>query len=182
MARQNDKPVFLYVATYANQDDAKTDFDAVKQLHQDGLIGLYDAALVTRDYDDSVHIKTIEKPTERGAAAGLGLGGVVGLGISAIIGAFFPPYLLAGAAVGALDGAVIGHLREGLPHKDLKELGQSLTDGQAAVVVLAESTIQQAMQKAVKRASKQIEKEITGGAKQLNREIDTAVDSMPSAS
>jgi uncharacterized membrane protein len=107
---------------------------------------------------------------------------VAGLGISAIIGAFFPPYLLAGAALGALDGALIGHFREGLPRKDLKELGQTLTDGTAAVVVVAESTVAQAMQKAVKRASKQLEKEITGDAKALNREIDTLVDATASAS
>ncbi len=176
MSRHNDNPAFLYVASYGNREDAKSDFDAVQQLHRDGLIGLYDAALVTRDGDDRVHINTIEKPTERGAAVGLGIGAVAGLGISAIVSAFFPPYLLAGAALGALGGGAIGHLRDGLPRRDLKELGQTLNDGTAAVVVLAESTVEQAMQKAIRRASKQIEKEITRGAKQINREIDTIVD------
>jgi uncharacterized membrane protein len=182
VSRNNDNPVFLYVATYDNQNDAKTDFDALGQLRRDGLIGLYDAALVTRDYDDKVHIRSDEKPTQRGAAMGLGLGSVAGWGISAIIGAFFPPYLLAGAALGAIDGAVIGHLRDGLPRKDLKELGETLNDGTAAVVLLAESTVKEAAQKAVKRASKEIEKEITGGAKELNRDIDTIVDAATTAS
>jgi uncharacterized membrane protein len=174
--------VFLYVATYDNSEDAKTDFEAVGQLHRDGLIGLYDAALVTRDNDDKVHIKETEKPTQRGAAVGLGVGGAVGLGVSAIVSAFFPPFLLAGAALGALDGAVIGHFREGLPRKDLKELGQTLNDGTAAVVVLAESTVAEEMQKVVKRASKQLEKEITGGAKELDRDIDTIVNEATSSS
>src|SRR5262245_49523472 len=107
MARNSSKPAFLYVATYDNPEDAKTDFEAVGQLHRDGLIGLYDAALVTRDDDDKVHIKETEKPTQRGAAAGLGLGAVAGVGAAAVIGAFFPPFLLAGAALGALDGAAI---------------------------------------------------------------------------
>jgi uncharacterized membrane protein len=89
---------------------------------------------------------------------------------------------LAGAALGALDGAAIGHFREGLPRKDLKELGQTLNDGTAAVVVLAESTIAEAMQKVVKRASKQLEKEISGGAKELDREIDTIANEAASSS
>src|SRR5262249_41594287 len=87
-----------------------------------------------------------------GGRPGGGRAAVAGAGAAAVTGAFSPPFLLAGAALGALDGAAIAHLRDGLPHKDLKELGKTLNDGTAAVVVVAESTVQEAMQKVVKRA------------------------------
>ena len=44
---KKSEPVVVYVATYASPDDAKADYAAVKRLHHEGLIGLYDAAVVT---------------------------------------------------------------------------------------------------------------------------------------
>jgi hypothetical protein len=34
-----NKPVVVYVATYASLDDAKADYQAVKQLYSAGIIG-----------------------------------------------------------------------------------------------------------------------------------------------
>ena len=162
----NDKPLFAFVATYDNADEAKADYDEVKQLHKQGLVGTYDAALVTKDADGKVHIHEREKPTEHGIEAGAAAGAIVGL--------FFPPFLLADAAVGALAGRIIQHVRKGLPHGDLKQLGQALNDSTAAVVVVGESTVEQALEKAVNHATKVVQKQVTADAKQFNRDLEAA--------
>jgi len=165
MAR--DKTLFVYVATYDNADDARADYAAVKQLHKEGLIGSFDDALVTRDEDGKVHVHDTEKPTENGIAAGAIAGAIVGL--------VFPPFLLADAAIGALAGGVFEHLRNGLPHKDLKEIGQTLQDGTAAVVVVAESRIDQALANAERRAAKTIEKQVNVDAKEFDKELNASI-------
>ena len=47
MADKTNEGVVIYIATYASLDDAKTDYEAVKQLHSAGVIGTYDAAAVS---------------------------------------------------------------------------------------------------------------------------------------
>jgi uncharacterized membrane protein len=181
MSRNDEKHVYLYFATYHDPEDAKADLETVGQLHRDGLVGLYDAALITRDVDGQVHVKQTELPTRRGALAGMGIGVAAGAGLNAIAGAFLPPYILAGAVLGAINGGVMAHERDGLRRDHLKELGKSLSDGTAAVVVLAESTVAQAMQKAAKRESRQIETEMVVDADRINREIDAMFDTAVSA-
>ena len=40
---------FIYVATYPDEMAAQDDYQAVKDLHSGGLVGAYDAAVVTKD-------------------------------------------------------------------------------------------------------------------------------------
>ena len=49
MADKTNEGVVIYIATYASLDDAKTDYEAVKQLHSAGVIGTYDAAVISKD-------------------------------------------------------------------------------------------------------------------------------------
>ncbi|HEX5495440.1 MAG TPA: hypothetical protein VFX70_12790, partial [Mycobacteriales bacterium] len=83
MAKTHD--VFLYLGTYDNQPDAESDLRQVKDLHSQGVIGTYDAAVVSKD-DGKVHMHKIEKPTRRGGWTGLAAGAVVGI--------LFPPALV----------------------------------------------------------------------------------------
>lgn len=162
-----DRPIFVFVAAYSSIADATDDYNAVKELHKAGLIGTYDSALVTKDDEGKVHVKQTEKPTEHGVVAGAAAG--------AIIGAFFPPALLVEAGIGALTGGVIQHLRKGLPHKDLKELGDTFASGTAAIVVVGESKIDEAVAKAVKKSIKTIEKQVNADAKEFNKDLEAAV-------
>jgi uncharacterized membrane protein len=170
----SDNSVLIYVAVYDTADDAKSDYDAVKELHEAGVIGTYDVALVTRDQDGDVHIRETEKPTEYGAAVGLASGGVIGGVAAGIAGVFIPPIALAGAAAGALGGGVIGHVRAGLPRKDLRELGDSLQNNEASVVVVAEPTLSQAVETALSRASRRIEKQINRDIQDVKKALDDA--------
>jgi uncharacterized membrane protein len=107
-----------------------------------------------------------EKPTQHG--------GWTGAGIGALVGILFPPAVIGSAIVGAGAGGLIGHLRGGISRGDLKDLGEELEEGSAAVIVLGESKIEEQLEKATKRANKLIEKQIDADAEELKREIKAA--------
>ena len=162
----SDRPVFLYAATYDDVADAEADYEAVFDLHALGAIGTFDSAVIRKDEDGKVHVTKTEKPTQHGAWTGAGVGALVGL--------VFPPALIGSAVVGATAGGVIGHLRGGVSRGDLKELGDELEAGNAAVIVLGESRIEEQLEKAMTNADKVIEKQVDADADELKREIDAA--------
>jgi uncharacterized membrane protein len=161
-----DRPVFLYAALYDDIADAEADYEAVFDLHAMGAIGTFDSAVVRRDDDGKVRVTKTEKPTQHGAWTGAGVGALVGL--------VFPPAVLGSAIVGAGAGGLVGHLRGGISRSDLKDLGDELEAGSAAVIVLGESRIEEQLEKAVTRANKLIEKQIEADPDELKREIEAA--------
>ena len=163
---ENDN-VFVFVATYGRVDDAQLDYQAVKDLHRQGLIGTYDAAVVEKGPDGKVHVHKTELPTRHGAAAGM----VVG----ALLAVLFPPvFLIGGAIAGGLAGGLLGHFRGGLSRQDLKDLGQALDEGQAALVVIGESELAKKLEKVTARAQKRLEKQMQVDAKEFDKELERA--------
>ena len=161
-----DRPVFLYAAIYDDIANAEVDYEAVFDLHAAGAIGTFDSAVIEKDEDGKVSVHKTEKPTQHGAWTGAGVGALVGI--------IFPPAVIGSAIVGASAGGLIGHLRGGVSRDDLKELGDELEAGSAAVIVLGESKIEEQLEKAVTRSNKLIEKQIDADADELQREIDAA--------
>ncbi len=131
--------VFVYIGTYANEESARADYDIVKDLHADKSIGTYDASVVTKDPDGKVHVNKDETATRHGAWGGAAVGAVVGI--------LFPPSIIVGAAVGAAVGGVGGHLWNGMSRADVKEFGDIIDAGQAALVIVGESTIEAALER-----------------------------------
>lgn len=162
----SDRPVFLYPAIYDDVAEAEADYEAVFDLHAAGAIGTFDSAVIYKDEDGKVHVSKTEKPTQHGAWTGAGVGALVGI--------LFPPSLIGTAIVGAGAGGLIGHLKGGVSRGDLKELGEELEQGTAAVIVLGESKIEEQLEKATQRATKLIEKQIDADADELKREIEAA--------
>ena len=160
--------VFVFVATYPDRDGAEADYDVVKDLHSAGAIGTYDAAVVVKDAEGKVHVHKHEKPTQHGAWSGLAVGAVVGL--------LFPPAIIASGVVGAAAGGLIGHLWRGMSRSDLRELGEALDDGEAALVVIGKSKLEETLNKELRRAERTYEKEIDADQAQLRRELDQAID------
>jgi uncharacterized membrane protein len=159
--------MFLYAGEYESVDDAKADLEVLKELHREHVVGSYDAAVVTKDEEGKVKIvDKIEKPTQHGGWAGMAVGAAMGL--------IFPPSILVGGLLGAGAGALIGHLRSGMSNSDLKEVGEMLDDSEAALIVVGEATIEQAVDDATKRAKKQMKKEVRADAKELEKAIDEA--------
>jgi uncharacterized membrane protein len=157
----SDNPMFLYAGEYENVDDAKADLQVLKELHREHVVGTYDAAVITKTDDGKVKIvDKIEKPTQHGGWAGMGL--------------IFPPSILVGGLLGAGAGALISHLRSGMSNSDLKEVGEMLEESEAALIVVGKATIERAVDDATKRAKKQMKKEVRADAKELEKAIDEA--------
>jgi uncharacterized membrane protein len=162
----SDRPVFLYAAIYGAIADAEADYQAVFELHDAGVIGTFDSAVIRKQEDGKVRVTKTEKPTQHGAWTGAGVGALVGL--------VFPPAVLGSAIVGAGAGGLTGHLSRGISRGDLKHLGDELQRGTAAVIVIGESKLEEALEKALARADKLIQKQVDADADELEREIEKA--------
>jgi len=168
MAEKTNEPVFVYVATYATLDDAKADYDGVKKLYFDGVIGVFDAAVVSKDATGQVKIHKTEMPTQYGAWGGLAVGALVGI--------FFPPYLIWELVGGAALGTLIGHLWGGMSRSDLKEMGETLQASTATLIVVGRSRLQEALQKVTKRAVNQFEKQLDTDVQAFDKALTEAVN------
>ncbi|HET6505354.1 MAG TPA: DUF1269 domain-containing protein [Baekduia sp.] len=161
-----DHPMFLYLAAYETEADARADYDALRRLHADGVVGTYDAAIVTKDADGKVHVHKHEKPTQHGAWTGAGVG--------ALLGILFPPSLIGSAVVGAAAGGLVGHLWRGLSRGDLKELGEALDAGEAGLVVIGRDELTEALDRALDHATKRVEKRLDADAEQFEKDLEQA--------
>jgi uncharacterized membrane protein len=155
--------VFIFIGTYADEASARSDYEVVKELHLAGAVGTYDAAVVTKDAEGKVHANKDEMATRHGAWGGAAVGAVVGI--------LFPPSIIGSAIVGAAVGGVSGHLWRGMSRADVKEFGELIDQGQAALIIVGETTLQAALDKAVLKAEKHVAKELDMSVK----DVDAAV-------
>jgi uncharacterized membrane protein len=158
--------VFVYIGTYPDEAAAKNDYHVVKDLHSAGAVGSYDAAMVTKDEKGKVHVNKGETATRHGAWGGAAAGAVVGI--------LFPPSIIGSALVGAAVGGISGHLWRGMSRADVKEFGDLIDTGQAALVVVGESKVQQALEKAALKAEKHVAKELDVSPKDLDAAVREA--------
>lgn len=158
--------VFIYVGTYTDADAAWTDYNVLKDLHAAGVVGTYDAAVVTKGADGKVHVNKDELPTRHGAWGGAAAGALVGI--------LFPPSLIGTALVGAAVGGVSGHLWRGMSRSDVKELGELIDAGQAALVIVGESKLEAALEKATLRAEKHVAKALDVSPKEVDEAVRQA--------
>ena len=139
------------------------DHDVVKDLHSAGAVGSYDAAVITKDDDGKVHVNKDETATRHGTWGGIAAGAFIGL--------LFPPSTLASAAV----GGVSGHLWKGMSRSDVKEFGELIDAGQACLLVIGESTIESALEKAGLKPDKHVGKQVDASSKDVDAAVvDTA--------
>ena len=161
---------FVLVATYPSEVQAREDYDGIKQAHAAGLIGSYDAAVVTKDMSGKVHENKDETATRHGAWWGIAAGAAVGV--------LFPPSILASAAVGGVIGGVSGHLAKGMSRSDAMELGDMIDPGQAGLVVVGESKVEESIKRAVTRAEKQTARELDVSPKEVDRVLQDSISGM----
>jgi uncharacterized membrane protein len=164
--------VFIYLATYADRADADADYATVLDLHERKVLDSYDVAVVSKDAEGKVHVQKHEKPTQRGIWGGVLVGALVGvvlppalIGVAAVGGA---------AAVGGIVGGLGGHFLEGMSRGDVKELGDLLESGRAALIVIGESSAAQALEEALTHPERFVEKEIVADREQLKQELEKA--------
>lgn len=169
--------LLVYCGVYDRADDAQADYDLVKELHtQAGLIDAYDAAIVERNDDGKVKIvKKHETPTRVGGVLGGGIGLATGLAIVLFPAAAIGGGLLLGTTgAGALLGSIAGHAAAGMSRSDLKDLGESLDEGQSGLIVVAVSDMEAKVRAAMKHAKKVQEKQLKSDQKALEAEAAEA--------
>ena len=162
----SDKPMFVYAATYASTDDAWSDYDVLLELHAEKLVGTYDVAVVNKDLDGKVHVHKHEKATQHGAWGGIAVG--------ALVGVLFPASVVGAAAVGGLVGGLGGHFKSGISRSDAKERGEMLDGGEAALVVIGESRVEEQLDKALTHAVRSFEKEVDADSKEFEKDLEAA--------
>jgi uncharacterized membrane protein len=144
--------MFLYIGTYPSEAAARADYDLVKDLHTVDVVGTYDAAVITKDSSGKVHVNKDEMATRHGGWGGAAAGAVVGI--------LFPPSIIGTALVGGAIGAVSGHLWRGISRSDVKELGELIDAGEAALLVVGANTLEQALDNAGLKPAKQVTKQV----------------------
>ena len=162
MASDDNAPVDLYIAAYADPDAAQGDWDAIKEMEKEKTITVEGLVLVSRGMDGKIDVKDNAHTVGHGAAWGAAGGLLVGL--------IFPPALLAAGAVGAGIGAGVGGL---VSHSDKQEIKDEVADdvppGSSAIVALFEeqwaADIEKALPKADKVSKHQVDKDSADQAK-----------------
>jgi uncharacterized membrane protein len=120
----------LIVATFTDDSTAGAALDAVRRLRGDGLAAIEDAAVVRKDDDGKVRVKS---SIDSGAVGGAVVGGLLG----AIFLVFFP---LIGIIGGAVAGGLIGHSIGGHVDKSfVDDVSKQLEAGQSALFILLSS-------------------------------------------
>jgi uncharacterized membrane protein len=160
--------VFIFIGTYPSEAAAYDDYAIVRDLHSAGAIGTYDSAVVSKDASGKVHVNKDEMATRHGAWGGAAAGAVVGI--------LFPPSIIATAIVGAAVGGATGHLWRGMSRSDVKEFGEIIDDGQAALVVVGDSTVEAALAKATLKAEKRVAKDLGVSVKDVDDAVRQAAD------
>ena len=158
--------VFIYIGTYPDETAARDDYDIVKDLHAEGAVGTYDASVITKDDDGKVHVNKDETATRHGAWGGAAVGAVIGI--------LFPPSLIGTAIVGAGVGGVGGHLWKGMSRSDVKEFGELIDHGEAALLIVGESKVASAIDKADLKAEKHVAKELDVSSKDIDAAVEEA--------
>ena len=161
---------FIFVATYADEAACQDDYQVVKDLHSRGVVGSYDAAVVTKDASGKVHENKDETATRHGAWWGIAAGAAVGV--------LFPPAVLGAAAAGGVIGGVSGHLAKGMSRSQAKQLGDFIEPGQAGLVVVGESKVKEAVQKAVTKDVKETAEELDVDPKEIDKTLQQAIGEM----
>jgi uncharacterized membrane protein len=120
----------MLVLGFDGIDTASNVKNKLLELNSQFLLRLDQVVEVVRKADGQVKIKEDPKLTGAGALGGAFWGLLVGL-------IFFVP--LAGLAVGAVSGAILGHFAKyGLSKEFMKKIDEAIQPGQSGLFVLAE--------------------------------------------
>jgi hypothetical protein len=68
------KPLVLLVGVYDSKADADADCEDAKALNRNSFFGIFDAAVITKDDNGTIHVNKDEKTTRQGATASTGSG------------------------------------------------------------------------------------------------------------
>ena len=124
---------FTAVVTFDDEGKAAEALKELRQWHQNGIVTVFNAAVLVKDKQGKVSIKEIENvDAKHGALFGAITGGLIGL----VGGA---PGAIVGAVADADMGGVAAQLINfGFPNEYLRDLQDSLQPGSSALVFVIE--------------------------------------------
>jgi uncharacterized membrane protein len=126
-------PLSVIAAYYDETQPAQDTLKVLERLRDRGAIEIVDAAIMSRpNGSDCLQItESAELGRGKMTAAGAIAGGLLGV--------IFPPSILALGSVGAAAGAALAHFTDqGFDNNLLKEIGENLPPGGAALVAVVE--------------------------------------------
>jgi uncharacterized membrane protein len=115
-----------------------------------------------------VHVNKDEMATRHGGWGGAAAGAVVGI--------LFPPAVIGTALVGGAIGAVSGHLWRGISRSDVKELGELLDGGEAALLVVGAVTLEDALDNAGLKPVKHVTKQVDASTADVDAAVKDAAE------
>jgi uncharacterized membrane protein len=147
----NDKVLYALVATYDDENSADQSLKMLVQSTRDGVIDIYDAAVIMKDLDGSIHVRdSANMSTGTGAAIGGLIGGVIGL----LAG---PAGMVLLAGTGAVIGSALTGGDEGIPDEKLFAMGENLKPDSSATVVIVEEVWVKDVETLLMQSSSQVD-------------------------
>jgi uncharacterized membrane protein len=166
--------LLVLAASYDSREAAEADYEAVKALyHEIEASHAFDAAVVARGEDGKIAVvRKHEEPTRHGAAHGLGWGLAVGAVSALLPGIGLLGGLAVGGGAGAAIGAVTGHMKGGMDDRDLKQLGEVLQQGQAGLIVVYATNLQDQVAANIRATNKRISQQVDANTDELARRLE----------
>ena len=163
-------PTGVIVAAYDEEKAASNTYEYLRDSRAVGDLYYQVAAMVWRAEDGRLHIK---EPDDKTTTAGIGVGAVLGGMLGTLAG---PAGMVLGASAGAAIGGLAASGDSGIPDERLKEIGETLTPGTSALVVLLdESDVEQTRQALAQQGGEIMVTSLeTDMAKQLASEASAA--------
>ena len=166
----------VLVGGYPDVESAEADYDLVKELH--GRSGSWTPTTPQSSTAVRRQVKITRRhqtPTRAGGVLGGGAGLATGLVVALFPFAAVGGGLLAAtSAGGAVLGALAGHAAAGMSRNDLKELGESLDEGQAGLIVVGVTDMEARIEAAMRRSEKMQKKQLKADAEALERDAKEA--------
>lgn len=147
----SEKSMQVIVSVFNDENEAKKAAASLQKAKKKKFISTENVAVITKGADGKIHFtETADWDAKRGAKVGAVIGGVVGL----LAG---PAGVVAGGAAGAAISGAISKLHDtGIADENLERIGQSLTGGKAAVVIILEEEWLDELQTLLTEANAQV--------------------------
>ncbi len=117
----------MIVVVFDSEKDAYTGVEALRELHNEGSITVYAAAVIAKDPNGKVRVEDAGDQGPAGTALGLATGSLIGL-----LGG--PVGLAVGAVTGAAAGSMYDLAEVGVNSDFVEEVSQALSPDKRAVV------------------------------------------------
>lgn len=123
----------IIVSVFENEEKAFSGQTALKELHQNGDITLYATAVVCKNDEGEVEMKSLSEKGPLGTRVGMISGAFIGL-LGGPIG------MALGASVGALGGFIIDSTQVSLGKNIIDEVTKELENGKTAIIAEVEES------------------------------------------